>query len=253
MPDEPRSFRAEAVVLRHANWGEADRILTLYTREQGKLRAIAKGVRKIRSHKAGHLEPFTHITVQLARSRDIPIVTQVETIDPYLPLREDLTRTGYAAYVLELLDRFTYEQEGGNPPMFRLLTDTLERLCSTAEVWPVVRFYEMRLLEFLGFRPQLFECANCRNAIQAVDQFFSASAGGVICPNCGGGLPGLWPVTVDVVKYMRHFQRSSYNEAARARVAPGLQKEVESLMQAYFTYLLERGLNTPGFIKRISS
>ena len=140
MPDEPRSFRAEAVVLRHANWGEADRILTLYTREQGKLRAIAKGVRKIRSHKAGHLEPFTHITVQLARSRDIPIVTQVETLDPYLPLRDDLTRTGYAAYVLELLDRFTYDQEGGNPALFRLLTDTLERLCSTAEIWGVVRF-----------------------------------------------------------------------------------------------------------------
>ncbi len=253
MPDEPRSFRAEAVVLRHANWGEADRILTLYTREQGKLRAIAKGVRKIRSHKAGHLEPFTHITVQLARSRDIPIVTQVETLDPYLPLRDDLTRTGYAAYVLELLDRFTYDQEGGNPALFRLLTDTLERLCSTAEVWGVVRFYEMRLLEFLGFRPQLFECANCRSVIQPVDQFFSPSAGGVICPKCGGGLPGLWPVSVDVLKYLRHFQRSSYNEAARARVALVLQKEVESLMQAYFTYLLERGLNTPGFIKRISA
>jgi DNA repair protein RecO (recombination protein O) len=83
MPDQPRSFRVEAVVLRHANWGEADRILTLYTREQGKLRAVAKGARKIRSRKAGHLEPFTHITLQLAKSRDIPIVTQVETLDPY--------------------------------------------------------------------------------------------------------------------------------------------------------------------------
>jgi DNA repair protein RecO (recombination protein O) len=253
MPDQPRSFRAEAVVLRHANWGEADRILTLYTCEQGKLRAIAKGVRKIRSHKAGHLEPFTHIILQLARSRDIPIVTQVETIDPYLPLREDLILTGYASYVLELLDRFTYEQEGGNLTLFRLLTDTLARLCSTAEVWVVVRYYEMRLLDFLGFRPQLFECANCRAVVQAVDQFFSPSAGGVICPNCGRGLPGLWPVSVEVLKYLRHFQRSNYNEAARARVAPAIQKEVETLMQSYFTYLLERGLNTPGFIKKISA
>lgn len=253
MPEQPRSFRNEAVVLRHANWGEADRILTLYTREQGKLRAIAKGARKIRSRKAGHLEPFTHITLQLARSRDIPIVTQVETIDPYLPLREDLTRTGYASYVLELLDRFTYEQEGGNLSLFRLLTDTLARLCSTAEVWVVVRYYEMRLLDFLGFRPQLFECANCRAAIQPVDQFFSPSAGGVICPSCGSGLPRLWPVSVEVLKYLRHFQRSNYNEASRARVGPVVQKEVETLMQSYFTYLLERGLNTPGFIKKVST
>ena len=253
MPEQPRSFRAEAVVLRHANWGEADRILTLYTREQGKLRAIAKGARKIRSRKAGHLEPFTHITLQLARSRDIAIVTQVETIDSYLPLRDDLTRTGYASYVMELLDRFTYEQEGGNPALFNLLVDTLARLCGTAEVWAVVRYYEMRLLDFLGFRPQLFECANCRNPIQAVDQYFSPLAGGVICPNCGGGLPGLWPVSVEVLKYLRHFQRSNYNEAARARVAPALQKEIETLMQAYFTYLLERGLNTPGFMRRVSA
>ena len=253
MPEQPRSFRAEAVVLRHANWGEADRILTLYTREQGKLRAIAKGARKIRSRKAGHLEPFTHITLQLARSRDIAIVTQVETIDSYLPLRDDLTRTGYASYVMELLDRFTYEQEGGTPALFNLLVDTLARLCGTAEVWAVVRYYEMRLLDFLGFRPQLFECANCRNSIQALDQYFSPSAGGVICPNCGGGLPGLWPVSVEVLKYLRHFQRSNYNEAARARVAPALQKEVETLMQAYFTYLLERGLNTPGFMRRVSA
>jgi DNA repair protein RecO (recombination protein O) len=248
---EPRSFRAEAVVLRHANWGEADRILTLYTREQGKLRAIVKGARKIRSRKAGHVEPFTHITLQLAKGRDIPIVTQVETIDAYLPLREDLQRTGYAAYMLELLDRFTYDEEGGNPSLFRLLTDSLGRLCRVAEPWLCVRYYEMRLLDYLGFRPRLFECANCGREILAEDQYFSPSAGGVVCPRCGMGLPGLWPISVETLKYLRHFQRSGYGEASRARVAPNVQKDVEILMQAYFTYLLERSLNTPGFLKQI--
>jgi len=248
---EPRSFRAEAVVLRHANWGEADRILTLYTREWGKLRVIVKGARKIRSRKAGHVEPFTHITLQLAKGRDIPIVTQVETLDAYLPLREDLLRTGYAAYMLELLDRFTYDEEGGNPSLFRLLTDSLERLCKGTEPWLCVRYYEMRLLDYLGFRPRLFECANCGREIQAEDQFFSPSAGGVVCPRCGMGLPGLWPIAVETLKYLRHFQRSSYGEASRARPAPEIQKNVETLMQAHFTYLLERSLNTPGFLKQI--
>lgn len=251
MPERPRSFRAEAVVIRHADWGEADRILTLYSREQGKIRAIAKGARKIRSRKAGHLEPFTHITLQLAQSRDLPIVTQVETLDAYLPLRDELVRTGYAAYLLELLDRLTYEEEGGNPALFRLLTDSLARLCSEPDPWLSIRYYEMRLLDFLGFRPQLFECANCRAKIEPVDQYFSPSAGGVICPKCGNGLPGLWPVRVETLKYLRHFQRSTYAEAARARVPAETQKEVEALAQAYFTYLLERELNTPGFIKRV--
>lgn len=252
MPEQPRSFRVEAVVLRHTNWGEADRLLTLYTREEGKLRVVAKGARKIRSRKAGHLEPFTHITLQLARSHDIPIVTQVETLDPYLPLREDLARTSYASYVIELLDRFTYEQDGGNQSLFHLLIDSLARLCSTAEVWGVVHYYEMRLLDYLGFRPQLFECANCREPIQPVDQYFSFSAGGVICPKCGRNLPSLWPVSVEALKYLRHFQRSSYPEAARARVPLQIQQEIETLMQGYFTYLLERNLNTPGFIKKIT-
>ena len=94
----------EAVVLRHSNWGEADRLLSLFSREAGKLRAVAKGARKIRSRKAGHLEPFTRVRLMLAHGRDFWIVTQAETVDAYLPLREDLLRTAYGAYVLELLD-----------------------------------------------------------------------------------------------------------------------------------------------------
>jgi DNA repair protein RecO (recombination protein O) len=250
---EFRSFRAEAVVLRHSDWGEADRLLTLYTRQQGKTRALAKGARKVTSRKAGHVEPFTHVTLQLARGRDLFIVTQAETIDAYLPIREDLVLTGYASYILELLDRFTYEDETENPALFRLLTESLSRLASKSDPWLVLRYYEMRLLDFLGFRPQLFECANCGREILAEDQYFSFSAGGVICPRCGQGLPNLASISVEALKYLRHFQRSSYRDASRARPGLEVQKETEGLMQGYFTYLLERELNTPGFIKRVKS
>ncbi len=109
----------------------------------------------------------------------------------------------------------------------------------------------MRLLDQLGFRPQLRECANCGREIRAEDQFFSFSAGGVICPRCGKGLPNLHNISVDALKYLRHFQRSGYAEASRARPKPEVQKEAEILMQGYFTYLLERELNTPGFLKKI--
>ena len=127
---EFRSIRVHAIVLRHADWGEADRLVTLFTREQGKLRAIVKGARKITSRKAGHLEPFTHVKLQLARGRSLFIVTQADTIDAYLPLRETLVMTGTASYVVELLDRFVYEDEGANPTLFRLLADTLKRLAN---------------------------------------------------------------------------------------------------------------------------
>jgi DNA repair protein RecO (recombination protein O) len=246
-----RSFRVEAVVLRHSDYGEADRLLTLYTRQLGKTRVLAKGARKIASRKAGHIEPFTHAKLQLAKGRDLLILTQADTVDAYLPLREDLILTSHASYVMELLDRFTYEDETESPSNFRLLTDTLSRLASKSDPWLVIRYYEMRLLDHLGFRPRLFECANCGREIKAEDQYFSFSAGGVICPRCGKGLPNLHAISVEALKYLRHFQRSSYAEATRARPDLDVQQETETLMQGYFTYLLERELNTPGFLRKI--
>ena len=248
---EFRSIRVHAIVLRHADWGEADRLVTLYSREQGKLRAVAKGARKITSRKAGHLEPFTQVKLQLSRGRDLFIVTQADTLDAYLPLRENLILTGNASYVVELLDRFVYEEEGPNPTLFRLLADTLQRLSGAGETWLAVRYYEMRLLDYLGFRPQLFECANCGREIKAEDQFFSFMLGGVICPRCGQGLPNLRIISVEALKYLRHFQRSSYRDAQRARPSAATQKEVEALMQNYLTYLLERALNSPEFLEKV--
>ncbi|MBK6645836.1 MAG: DNA repair protein RecO [Anaerolineales bacterium] len=248
-----RSFRASAVVLRHADWGEADRLLTLYTRERGFARALAKGARKVTSRKAGHLEPFTHVTIQLAQGRDLLIVTQVETINAFLPLRDSLIKTGYASYVVELLLRFSYEGEGANPSVFSLLVQTLERLEAEEDAWLPVRYYEIRLLDAVGFRPHLFECANCGREILPEDQFFSFIAGGVICPRCGEGLPNLAGISLETLKYLRHFQRSSYKDASRANPGSEIRKEAETLMQGYFTYLLERELNSPGFIKRVKS
>ena len=250
---EFRSFRIQAVVLRHKDWGEADRLLTLYTREQGKVRALAKGIRKVTSRKAGHLEPFTYVTLQLAKGRDLLIVTQAETVNAFLAIGEDLVKTGYASYVIELLDRFTYEEESGHPSFFKLLIDTLDRLEKETDAWVAVRYYEMRLLDYTGFRPQLFECANCEREILAEDQFFSFTTGGAICPSCGQGLPNLTKITVGTLKYLRHFQRSSYGDASRGHPSSEVQKEAEVLMQGYFTYLVERELNTPGFIKRVKS
>lgn len=254
-----RSIRVLAIVLRHADWGEADRLITLYTRDQGKLRAVAKGARKINSRKAGHLEPFTQVKLQLSRGRDLYIVTQADTLDSYQPLRESLMLTGYASYLVELLDRFVYEDESSNPTLFRLLADSLKRLTDSEDTWLTVRYYEMRLLDYLGFRPQLFECANCGREIVAEDQFFSFSLGGVVCPRCGQGLPHLKSISMDALKYLRHFQRSSYREAVRARASlealadqgKSIRAEAENLMQAYFTYLLERELNSPGFLKKV--
>ncbi len=244
-----RTLRVEAIVLRHLDWGEADRLIWLFTREYGKLRAVAKGVRKARSRKAGHLEPLTRVNLMLARGKEIPLITQAETLDAYLPLREDLIRMTCGLYMVELLDRFSYE-EGANLPIFTLLADSLWRLNQGLDQDLVARYYEIRLLDHLGFRPQLFTCAQCGEEIKPENQYFSALQGGVLCPKCGLIVNGSRPVSLQALKYLRHFQRSNFKDASRAVLTPALNHELEVIMQHYLTYLLERGLNTPPFMRR---
>lgn len=250
MPVQFRSQRVDAVVLRHQDWGEADRILTLYSQELGKIRALAKGVRKMRSRKAGHLEPFTRASLLLAQGRDLLLITQAEASELYLPMREDLVRIGYASYVVELLDRFSYE-EGQNAGLFRLLVNTLSRLAQESEPAFAVRYYEIRLLDLVGFRPQLFHCAACGEEIQPEDQYFSSELGGVLCPSCGRGTPGVRPVSRSSLHLLRHMQRSDYATAKRLDMTPEVNREVENIIQHYITYLLERSLNSPAFIRRV--
>lgn len=250
MPSTERTLRAEVVVLRHSDWGEADRLLVFFSREAGKLRVVAKGIRKLRSRKAGHLEPFTHVKVLLARGRDFWIVTQAETVNAYLPIRDDLVRTAYAATVIELLDRFTYD-EGENRALFQLLVDTLERISTLPDPFPAVRYYEIRLLDLMGFRPELNHCLRCENEIKAEDQFFDALHGGVLCPRCGPGVATARPVSMNTLKFLRHYQRSTFREASRVQIPQSLRHEMENLLNYYLTYLLERRLNSPDFLYQV--
>jgi DNA repair protein RecO (recombination protein O) len=250
MSSRARTFQTEGIVLRHQDLGEADRLLWIYTLKMGKIRALAKGIRKIRSRKAGHLEPFTRANLILARGRDFFIVTQAETIEAFLNIRDNLLRIGYAAYAVELIDRFTYEEDG-NQGIYRLLIETLSRLNTPDEPSLPIRYYEIHLLDLLGYRPQLINCVNCESEIKPENQYFSASQGGVLCPKCGSKAQDAQSISLNALKYLRHFQRNSFDAASRARLSPELNHKLESLLQQYYTYFLERNLYTPTFLRRI--
>ncbi len=115
-----RLYRTPAIILKRQDFGEADRILTLFTPERGKLRVIAKGARKITSRKGGHIELFTYSNLLIAKGRNFDIVTQAETIQSFRKLREDLSRITYAYYIAELVDLFTQENEANAAPIVHL-------------------------------------------------------------------------------------------------------------------------------------
>ena len=248
-----RLYRADAIVLKRRDHGEADRLLTVFSAQRGKLVLLAKGVRKTRSRKAGHIELFTYSTILIAKTRAWDLVTQAETVETYLGLREDLLRTSLAHYVAELLDSFT-EQEDSNPPMFLLLRDTLGRLAEvpSESLALAVRYYEMRLLGLAGYQPELFRCIECEDELQPVTNYFSYPGGGVLCPRHGEGQIGAEPLNLSLFKTLRFLQTRDWDTVARLSLSMALHAELERLLQATIVYHLERGLRSPAFIRSLN-
>ena len=242
----PRVYKTEAIVLKHTNLGEADRILTLYTPNFGKLRVVAKGVRKPKSKLGGHVELLTRSAMMFAHGRNLDIVTQSQTIDSFLPLRSDLWKTSCALYMAELVDSFTEEQDE-NYPVYRLFIEALHWL-ENVDVGLTLRYFELHLLNHLGYRPQLQKCAGCTNPLEPISNFFSADAGGVLCPTCGQKDVFARTISVNALKVMRFFQSSDFASASRMRLDPRLSLELELVLRYYLRYLLERELKSAEFL-----
>ncbi|MFQ5436124.1 MAG: DNA repair protein RecO [Anaerolineae bacterium] len=245
-----RTYRSEAIVLKRSDFGEADRLLTLYTREYGKIRAIAKGARKPQSRKTGHVELFMRSSCFFAKGRDLDILTQAEMVEAYAALREDLVRTTYAAYAVELLDRFTVDEDP-HPDIYSLLAAVLSWFGAHEDVLLVARYYELRLLSLSGFRPQLFHCVSSGEPIQEQDQFFSAELGGFLAPEAHTADRHARPVTAVAVKVLRYLQTRSWDTVKVLHLKRPLHRELETLMHYYLTFILERNLKSVDFLRRL--
>ncbi|MBI2954179.1 MAG: DNA repair protein RecO [Chloroflexi bacterium] len=245
-------YRTEAIVLKRSDFGEADRIVTLYTPRLGKLRAIAKGVRRPKSRLGGHVELFIHSKMLLAKGRHLDIITQSENINSFTRLREDLRRTSLAYYVGELLDQFT-EDGVENYLAFDLLVKTFERIGESRDPEVAARFFEVQLLGHLGYRPQLHTCIRCNITVGPTGNFFSAAAGGVLCLDCGQTDPRARGLTVNGFKMLRLLQSGDYATAVRVRLEPALRRELQAVTRNYIEFILERQLKSIGFLDALSA
>jgi DNA repair protein RecO (recombination protein O) len=246
----PRVYKTEAIVLKRTNLGEADNIITFYTPNLGKIRAVAKGVRRPKSKLGGHLDLLTQSSLMLAQGQNLDVITQSQTIESFLPIRSDLWRTSCAIYIAELADQFTAEQVE-NYPIYRLLQTTLLWLCEAHSSELVLRYFELHLLSHLGYQPELYQCLNCRSPLAPERNFFSASDGGVICPDCAKKEQLVRPISADAIKVMRFLLKNDFTSVSRLQVSPDLIRELEQLTRAYIRYLLEREVKSVGFMDRL--
>ncbi len=245
-----RLYKINAIVLKRTDFGEADRLITVYSLEEGKLRLLAKGVRKPTSRKAGHLELFAHVKLLVAKGKELDIITQAEALEYFQNLRGDLLRTGYAHYIAELTDGFMAEQDK-NPQVYSLVLESFRRLDKGQEAWPVLRFFELRLLTLAGYRPELFVCVKCREPIKASVNYFSVADGGALCPRCGEGKNGATALSQGALKIMRFFLTRDYEYCQHLRVPHNLGVEVEALLRRYILYRLERPLKSTKFLDKL--
>jgi DNA repair protein RecO (recombination protein O) len=247
---QPRVYSTPAIVLRQRRLGDADKILTLYTARFGKLDAVAKGVRRARSRMAGHVEPLTHANVQLAKGKSLDVLTQVETIESFQTIRDDLDRLSRGLYAAELLDKITEPREE-HFDLYRLMVDTLRRIDARDDYDTPVRFYEMGLLDTLGYRPELDVCVTCRRPLAAVTNSWSAAMGGVACPSCRNDELVSRAISPNAVKLLRLLLHGRFGDVARINVGAGLASELERAMLEYVRWVLDRDVRSAEFIDTV--
>lgn len=245
-----RLYRTEGVIIRRSDIGETDRILTVYTPGRGKLRLVAKGVRRPGSRLAGHVELLSHSTFLIARARSLDIVTQAQTLRAFTELRQDLEYIGWGCHLAELVDRMTPE-ESENFPVFQLLLQALDQLDRGKNPEPVARAFELHLLSYLGYRPQVFRCVNCDRELEQRAHAFSTTLGGVLCPECRGQDSRARPLSWETLKALRFLQRSGLNEVDHILLANGCRAEIEDLLYRYVRSIVEHDLNSAGFLEAL--
>jgi DNA repair protein RecO (recombination protein O) len=244
-----RVYRAEAIVLRRRNLGEADSVFTFFSPDRGRFEAVARGVRKSRSRMRGHLEPLTRVRILVAHGRSLDVLTQAETAHAYRTLREDLDRLPLGLYCTELVDRFTVEN-GENPGLYQLLEFTLDALEAGAPPH-TLRQFEVLLLGCTGFELQLDACAGCGGRLPEEDVLLSPEAGGFVCRQCRGGAGSGRLVAVRAAKVLRFARTASFEAFAAVRVDDALGRELELVLGDVVRHILEREPSTVRYMDEV--
>lgn len=211
------SYRTDGIILKRIDFGEADRILTIFTKKKGKITALAKGVRRMESRKAGNVELLNWVTLFLAEGRTMDVVTEAQARQTFIQLKEDLVRTGYSYHMLELLDRLLPEHDP-HPYVFALTTTVLT-LLSRAPRQLIIRAFEVRLLTALGF----WSLSQVETRDEQVRDILTILAKG------------------------------SWDEVLKMHIDERLALELDRVLQGYIEHVLEGSLKSRKFLRRIKN
>jgi DNA repair protein RecO (recombination protein O) len=239
-------YRDEAIVLRTQKLGEADRIITLLTRSTGRVRAVAKGVRRTTSRFGSRLEPFTHVDLQLAEGRSLDIVTQAVTLDPFAGrMGADYERYTAGTVMLETAERLVVEDKEPSLQQFLLLVGALRAMCEAGRPpSAVLDSYLLRSLSVAGYAPSFEACARC--GLEGQHRSFSPAAGGMLCATCR--VPGSMNPSSDTVVLLGALLAGDWPTVEASE--PRTRREATGMVAAYLQWHIERGLKSLEHVPR---
>ena len=247
------TYRAEGIVIKRVDFSEADRILTIFTKNHGKISAIAKGARKPTSRKGGHIELLSHSVFSLAEGRSLDVIAEAETINPFGRLRDDLEKAGLGYYMAEFINEFVRVGQA-HYPLFRLFLMALSLLDESdpSHSSLLVRSFELKALCQLGFAPEVRRCVICgRPLTWATDNGFSPKDGGVLCARCHRERG--FPLEKSVLDLLRDLMVWPWNKVSRIDINKRPVSQVENLNRAYVEFVLEKRLKSTELLEKIRS
>ena len=239
-------YRDEAIVLRTQKLGEADRIVTLLTRSSGRVRAVAKGVRRTTSRFGSRLEPFTHVDLQLAEGRSLDVVTQAVTLEPFAGrLGSSYEQYTAGTVMLETAERLVVEDKEPALQQFLLLVGALRAMCDTGRApHQVLDSFLLRSLAVSGYAPTFDACARC--GVMGPHRSFNPAAGGMLCATCR--VPGSMNPAPETVVLLGALLAGDWPVVEASE--PRTRKEATGMVAAYLQWHLERGLKSLSYVDR---
>jgi len=240
-------YRDQAIVLRTQKLGEADRIITLFTREHGRIKAVAKGVRRTKSRWGARLEPASHVDLQLYSGRSLDTVTQAVSIENFGDvLSLDYQRWTVASAILEAAERFTSQEQEPALQQYLLVVGSLKALAhETYDASLILDAYLLRSLAVAGYAPSLMNCSRCD--APGPHKYFSLVGGGSVCNTCKpSAAPTPHPETLELMQ-----QLLSGDWASAMDSETRFRREASGLIAAYLQWHLERGLRSLPLVERI--
>lgn len=241
------NLKTTGVVIKRSNFGEADRILTIFTERFGKIKAFAKGVRKTKSKLAGHLEPFMLVDLMLHEGRTFYTVTGAVIEKDFPNIHSDLSKMAKAFVISELVDSFLGEKEQ-QEKIFTLYVDSLKTLENYSREINFLAF-EMKIIGLAGFRPELYYCVHCKEKVREEENFWDRKEGGVICGSCQKNFKHGKTVSNNLIKLLRFVEKANFNEIDKLKLSNEIEAEADGILSEYISHILEKELKSERFMK----